>query len=226
MIRKLNCSLNSYINHQAASNVLSQKGKRLEENYKMVFKSAFKQMSSRFRIFTKGKRSITDQASFYQYYFSDISDNVTIPLESFFHPNRKIKDSDQKSSAHQKTMNSRYLENLMVSTKFCDDLISYLETSFVSAYAEKRVLKIHNFIEKLTKKFFSNSQVDIQALKYYLQQNSKCKLPWSNSELLIAKATVISLYNQRTAIQNAQQSITQCSQAAYQTPPHKPMISN
>jgi hypothetical protein len=91
----------------------------------MIFKSAFKHLSSRFRISTKGKRSKSDEASFYAYYFSEKSDSVDIPLESFFHPNRyffpklkiyrKLKSIAGKAGANQKTMNSKYLENLMTS---------------------------------------------------------------------------------------------------------------
>lgn len=85
--RKLKCSLSCYVKSNTNINYHVLKPKRLEENYKMVFKSAFKVLSSKFRTTLKGKRSKSDEASFYDYYFSNALNN-DISLESFFHPNK------------------------------------------------------------------------------------------------------------------------------------------
>lgn len=206
MKRKLGCSVADYIRNIDTLKCASLKGKRLEENYKMIFKSAFKHLSSRFRISTKGKRSKSDEASFYAYYFSEKSDTVDIPLESFFHPNRKLKSIAGKAGANQKTMNSKYLENLMTSKKFCSDLMDYLDKKFVSSYEDKRLVKIESFVDKVKTKFLEVETPNLEELKYYLERNSKCKLPWSNYELKIAKQNVLQLYKQRMAISNAEKS--------------------
>ena len=75
MRRKLKCSLNAYVKSNGVINYNLLKAKRLEENYKMVFKSAFKVLSSKFRKISKGKRSKSDEASFYNYYFTENEKN-------------------------------------------------------------------------------------------------------------------------------------------------------
>lgn len=88
MKRKLGCDVKTYIDKNGKISSSDSKGKRLEENYKMIFKSAFKALSSRFRTQTKGKRSKSDETSFYNYYFNCENSDTSIPIESFFHPNR------------------------------------------------------------------------------------------------------------------------------------------
>lgn len=206
MRRKLKCGVIDYVQLNEHINVEHLKSKRLEENYKMVFKSAFKALSSKFRTISKGKRSKSDEASFYNYYFSDSTQNGQLPLESFFHPNKKLKNINSVTKANQKTMNSKYLDNLLISAKFSDDLINYLDFKFVQNYEEKRMKKIQNFVDKIEKKFLIDNATKHAELKDYLERNSKCKLPWSNYELKLAKQTVQQLLNQRATIQNAEKA--------------------
>jgi len=58
-----------------------------------------------------------------------------------------------KAGINQKTMNSKYLENLMSSPKFCKDLIEFLENKFIRQYEEKRSKKIENLVDRIKKKF-------------------------------------------------------------------------
>jgi len=58
-----------------------------------------------------------------------------------------------KAGINQKTMNSKYLENLMSSQKFCKDLIEFLENKFIRQYEEKRSKKIENLVDRIKKKF-------------------------------------------------------------------------
>ena len=95
-------------------------------------------------------------------------------------------------------MNSKYLENLLTSKLFEKDLINFLEKNFIKIYEEKRIKKIENFVEKIQKKFFESGDPDLSALKDYLENNSKCKLPWSNYELKLAKSSVMQLLQQKT----------------------------
>jgi len=93
-------------------------------------------------------------------------------------------------------MNSRYLENLLSSGVFRDDLTNYLEDQFISNYNERRRKKIDNLVDKLRKKFLETSN-SFHLLKDYLEKNSKCKLPWSNYELELAKQCVILLIQEK-----------------------------
>jgi hypothetical protein len=88
-------------------------------------------------------------------------------------------------------MNSTYLENLLSSERFRQGLEIYLNTDFIKGYKMRRRKKIDNFIEKL-KKDKSMSQNHVK-LADYLENNPKCKLPWSNKELQAAKDCVLQL---------------------------------
>lgn len=88
-------------------------------------------------------------------------------------------------------MNSTYLENLLSSEKFRQGLEIYLNTDFIKGYKMRRRKKIDNFIEKLKKdKAMSQNHTK---LADYLENNPKCKLPWSNKELQAAKECVLQL---------------------------------
>ena len=111
---------------------------------------------------------------------------------------RKLKANSSKNcSNNQKTMNSTYLENLLSSEKFRQGLETYLTTDFIRGYKQRRRKKIDNFIEKLKKDNFFNQ--DLTKLTDYLENNPKCKLPWSNKELMAAKNCVKTLIQQRKA---------------------------
>ena len=97
---------------------------------------------------------------------------------------------------NQKTMNSKYLENLLSSRLFREDIKKYLEELFIDNYNERRRKKIDNLVDKLRKKFL-NLPDSYQPLKDYLEKNSKCKLPWSNYELQLAKDCVMQLVYQK-----------------------------
>ena len=88
-------------------------------------------------------------------------------------------------------MNSTYLENLLSSDRFREGLETYLNLDFIKGYKLRRKKKIENFIEKLKKDNFFNQ--NLEKLTNYLENNPKCKLPWSNKELNSAKTCVMQL---------------------------------
>lgn len=92
-------------------------------------------------------------------------------------------------------MNSTYLENLLSSEKFRSGLEGYLNSDFIKGYKNRRRKKIDNFIEKLKKDNFFGGKLDV--LTNYLENNPKCKLPWSNKELNAAKDCVMQLIRQK-----------------------------
>jgi hypothetical protein len=92
-------------------------------------------------------------------------------------------------------MNSTYLENLLSSEKFRSGLESYLNTDFIRGYKMRRRKKIDNFIDKLKKDNFFNQ--NLEKLRNYLENNPKCKLPWSNKELNAAKTCVLQLIHNK-----------------------------
>jgi hypothetical protein len=193
--RKLGFDILEYIKCKGQLKEGQVKCKRLEENYKMVFKGALKYLSSNFKE-KKGKKksSKAEDIAFYQHYFGQVASDGN-PLETFYHPNKKLKATSNKNSNNQKTMNSTYLENLLSSERFRQGLETYLNTDFVKGYKMRRRKKIDNFIEKLKKD--KHMSQDHQRLADYLENNPKCKLPWSNKELQAAKDCVLQLIRQK-----------------------------
>jgi len=58
-----------------------------------------------------------------------------------------------------------------------------------------------------------SGSVNQEEMIYYLEKNSKCKLPWSNFELKVAKSNAMQLYKQRIAIQKAEK-VFSCNSTA------------
>ena len=103
-----------------------------------------------------------------------------------------------KGFPNQKTMNSKYLDNLLSSERFRQDLDLFLDMNFLPNYTDRRRKKIDNLVDKLRKKFLDNGDSSLTDLRNYLEKNSKCKLPWSNYELQLARKSVKELLSQKS----------------------------
>jgi len=89
--RKLERGLEDYIKDNSLCSKSATKTKRLEENYKMVFKSALKHLGNTFKKNKKSKKTKSDDTSFYDHYFGNLASGQGLPIETFFHPNKKMK---------------------------------------------------------------------------------------------------------------------------------------
>jgi hypothetical protein len=85
--RKLGFDIHEYIKCKGNLKEGAVKCKRLEENYKMVFKGALKYLSGTFKEKKGKKKSKAEDIAFYQHYFGSVV-NDSNPLETFFHPNK------------------------------------------------------------------------------------------------------------------------------------------
>lgn len=85
--RKLGFDIHEYIKLKGSLKETNVKCKRLEENYKMVFKGALKYLSANFKEKKGKKKSKAEDIAFYQHYFGQVA-NDSNPLETFFHPNK------------------------------------------------------------------------------------------------------------------------------------------
>lgn len=167
--RKLEKSIDDYIKDHTLCSKSVTKAKRLEENYKMVFKSALKHLGNTFKKNKKSKKSKSDDSSFYDHYFGNLAIGQGLPIETFFHPNKKMKAQSKKNLPNQKTMNSKYLDSLLSSSVFCVDLEQFLDQHFIENYTSRRRKKIDNLVEKLRKKFLlSDVQDRLTELTDYL----------------------------------------------------------
>lgn len=86
--RKLKIAVDDYVTNYQNIDYGLLKVKRLEENYKMVFKSALKHLGNMFKKTKKSKKGKADDTGFYEHYFGEIAREQGVPLETFFHPNK------------------------------------------------------------------------------------------------------------------------------------------
>lgn len=112
-----------------------------------------------------------------------------------------MKNGAKSKFPNQKTMNSKYLDNLLKSRKFREDLALFLDLHFLPNYTERRRKKIDNLVDKLKKKFIEDKNKSLSDMRNYLEKNSKCKLPWSNYELQLARNSVKQLLDEKNTNQ-------------------------
>ena len=86
------CSENPFVIHQINEKILSSSSKRLEENYKYVFKKSFKFLLSKFRKAQKLKcRKFDLEKKFFEYHFRSVCEKKSISMEDFLFLNKENK---------------------------------------------------------------------------------------------------------------------------------------
>lgn len=148
--------------------------KRQEENYKFSLKKAIKNLQFKFKksnnkIF---KNKNTEEREFYLSYFKDYCKKNNFKIENFFFP-KNIK----KSFDIPRSVNEKYFEYISISKLFVKDLIYEVENNIIDIYKKVIDQKIKSFIIKL-----GNLNED-NKIKQYILENTKCKFPWSSTEL-------------------------------------------
>ena len=188
-----------------------QKGKkREEEKQKFFFKGVLKHTEAKFFGVEavekkKSKKKQVKRDSYYEYYWGEVAKEHNVDLSNFFHPNKKLasgKTIAQITSAHNpglKSLNTTYIDLILTSDKFKVDTIDYLDNVFLKECQKARVKKIAKLMTKLNslakdacKKSCNlpiSGQVEAvnSALRNYLVENPKSKLPWTDSELQEAR---------------------------------------
>ena len=165
------------------------KSKRLEENYKLVFKKALKYLLKKFK---KEKDSrVKKQAlefQFYQHYFAETFAREKLEAEMNINPSEA--DFDGHALFNPKTINSKYVTNIMKSTRFREDFEDFLHKKFILDYNKSRKFKIQKVVEKCIECFNKKKGGGIEEVQKYIERNPKCKLPWSDRELVAARQSV------------------------------------
>ena len=95
-----------------------------------------------------------------------------------------------------KTINARYVQNVLKSELFLRDFNVYLKKDFISDYSMSREFKIGKLIEKC-QDMLVKQKLGFDAIKDYVENNPKCKLPWTNQELYAAQLSVNELIDIR-----------------------------
>lgn len=169
--------------------------KRPEENYKFIFKRCLKHMKEKFKTDNPAmaKRKDMDK-QFYEHYFRQVSDSQKISIDNFYHP----KNSKVKNKVGPKTINNTYIQNICKSKLFKTDFSQYLDHQLLGEYQESIKLKIKNLISRWSKdlKTSSNREEATRKICEYIEENKKCKLPWSVKEVGEAIKAVNQLFEQ------------------------------
>lgn len=185
--------------------------KREEEKQKFFFKALLKYTEQKFFAdltkSKKTKRRELDKNSYYDYYWGDISSKHDIDLSSFYHPGKKVKSTSlgnttappMAENRKPKSINSIFIDRILMSDKFKEEALYYLDHVFIQENASQRAKKAKKMLEKLrevvTKILKKSSglsledqtRIIIDEIRQYIIFNPKSKLPWSHEELVEAK---------------------------------------
>ena len=97
-----------------------------------------------------------------------------------------------------KTITLGFLKNIVASNKFKEEFRHYIENNFIHHQHKNRKSKINKVITASKKYIRNGDEILYDELIYYVEHNPKCKLPWSDKELLIAKKHVLDKIKERS----------------------------
>jgi hypothetical protein len=189
--------------------VLSKK--RVEENLKYVFKFCLKFLKMEFRNknesfrFRKEDLDLTNKnlidLGFFIHYFGEIADHLGWPISKFFHPKvlttydcKKFANVLDNYEERPKTINKEYVEAVCKSDAFMNDFKNYITDSYLVGNEYTGIIKESKecALEKIKlkivqwSKLMQNSEDKnkvITKIKNDLEDQNKCKLPWSVPEV-------------------------------------------
>lgn len=156
--------------------------KRKEEILKFCFKQTLTHLKRKMGIPYKGLK-ITDEISFWRYYFEKTSKDKGIPLDNFFDPlnSRRIKNSGYKN------LNKSYLTLLFNEPEFKADFMQYLESEFKLNYQQKVLSKVKKMLLKVRKQLRTlktdNYDEVIIGFVTKLRESKVFKFPWMDKEV-------------------------------------------
>ena len=181
--------------------------KKFEDNIKFVFFRMIKFLQKYFRIklFSIAKRQFKKRFRFYPlykqleyafngYYFGRLATKLQQPIEKFFSPRAKQSSKSQFEKLIPKTLSHLYFHHVKMSSKFVRDARFYLENILMNESKHKIVHKINLVCVNWEKKLFKKGTGElIENIKLSSLFDSKCKMPWSLSEVENAIKDVLHL---------------------------------
>ena len=164
----------------------SSGNKRFEENYKLVFKRAYKALLKKFAKDRKLKcRKMELQKRFFDYYFKSESDNINLQLDEV-----KI-DRPKKFEYYDlnpNTITESNIEKFVDSEKYLHALLEYIDKIFIKDYMHSNEAKLDKVVENCQEIL---KKEGIAKVKENIEKNQKYKLPWTLGELCSAKTVVL-----------------------------------
>jgi hypothetical protein len=121
-------------------------------------------------------------------------------MESFLFTTRDKDNMDNRRSTQNlfnpKTINQKYVLNVIQSELFLDHFQQYLHNDFIKDYLKTVEFKITKVIEKCYELVIKKKN-GVNMVKTYVENNPKCKLPWSYKELESARVSVLDMINKK-----------------------------
>jgi hypothetical protein len=179
-----------------------QKGqKRSEENNKLVFKRAIKNLISKYKVDNhndvKNMKKKEYETLIVRYYFGGIPLPDIKKRKDVENSNSKDKSPKAATSGSKgdeklrrfvinpNTINSKYIRFVFKSPAFKEFFDDFVTNYFAAEYKRFRPNKIRKILDAVYSNFSHKkpSQLQIQNAKGYIEKNPKFKLPWSDKEL-------------------------------------------
>lgn len=185
--------------------------KRVEENLKYVFKFCLKFLKIEFRNkndsfrFRKEDLELTNKnlidLGFFIHYFGEIADNLGWPISKFFHPKvlttydcKKFANVLDNYEERPKTINKEYVEAVCMSGAFMNDFKNYITDCYLVGNEYTGIIRESKecALEKIKLKLVQWSKLILATtdekkiilkIKSDLEDQNKCKLPWSVAEV-------------------------------------------
>jgi len=120
-------------------------------------------------------------------------------MESFLFTNNRDNEKVTQNLFNPKTINAKYVQNVTKSENFLADFKNYLDKEFIKDYSKTIDFKIGKVIEKCYE-LISKKRNGINNVKEYVEENPKCKLPWTHRELDAARNSVMDLIENKLKV--------------------------
>ena len=158
--------------------------KREEENLKFVYKHTLKYLKSQFYEKNNLKYNKESEFYFYRFYFGEFAKTKGKPLNEFFDPLNRKKDSVKLT----KTLSVLHLKSVFSCEKFKRDFFRYLGAGFKTDYQSsvfKKIEKIFEMLEGWLSKEKATEEIVKRFVKEF-EKKKRIKFPWSCREIDVA----------------------------------------
>ena len=185
------------------------KRKKLEKTFKFLFNKAIAWLKWIFNatLYPKLllllspvlKRSVNSETlkdyAFFGYYFGQAAMETGSQIEEYFYPDSKQAVLPEKSWMRPKTISHTYIAKLNESPRFREHLWRFIDCQLISFVSRLGMTKLHSMMRCLETRLGESSEEDLLTFaksKYW--GNPKCKLPWSVSEVRLAREQLRSVF--------------------------------
>lgn len=178
-------------------------GKRLEEQYKLVFKRGLRKILDAFKVRNqlRGRKKESEaERKFYAEYFQEVFEKYEVRMT--FSDEARQSPSLAVALFNPTTINAFYVEAVLSCPRFESEFRIFVEQYFVKEYSRVREGKLRNLLEKCLQFFIEDAESAEKKVKQYVMKNKQTKLPWSNQELLQAAKRVKKVLDKKRKLEH------------------------